>query len=73
MTDRTKAVEDAVTSEWRTSREIAEEAGMVRLEGLCWTRQILRRMVRQGRAERSEAPVDTPQGPRTAAIWRRRP
>ena len=73
MTDRTRAVEDAVTSEWRTSREIAEEAGMVRLEGLCYTRQILRRMVRQGRAERSEAPVDTPQGPRTAATWRLRP
>ena len=73
MTDRTKAVEDAVTDEWRTSREIAEEAGMVRLEGLCWTRQILRRMVRQGRAERSERAVDTPNGERTAATWRRRP
>ena len=73
MTDLARAVEDAVTSEWRTSREIAEEAGMVRLEGLCWTRQILRRMVRQGRAERSEATVGTSQGERTAATWRRRP
>lgn len=73
MTDRTRAVEDAVTSEWRTSREIAEEAGLRGMEGVGAARIILRRLVRQGRAERSERPVDTPQGPRTAATWRRRP
>ena len=73
MTDLARAVEDAVTSEWRTTREIAEEAGMGSHEGVCRARFFLRRMVRQGRAERSERTVDTPNGERTAATWRRRP
>lgn len=73
MTDLARAVEDAVTSEWRTTREIAEEAGMRSQEGICRARFFLRRMVRQGRAERSERTVDTPNGERTAATWRRRP
>jgi uridine kinase len=34
--------------------------------------RFLRRMVRQGRAERSEATVGTSQGERTAATWRRK-
>ena len=73
MTDLARAVEDAVTSEWRTTREIAEAAGMRSQEGICRARFFLRRMVRQGRAERSEATVGTSQGERTAATWRLRP
>lgn len=73
MTDRTRAIEAAVVSEWRTSREIAEEAGLDGIEGARATRTVLRRLVRQGRAERSERVVDTPLGPRTAAAWRRKP
>ena len=73
MTDLARAVEDAVTSEWRTTREIAEEAGMGSHEGVCRARFFLRRMVRRGQAERSERTVDTPNGERTAATWRRRP
>lgn len=73
MSDRTDAVERAVDSEWRPTREIVERAGYEPTASSvdCASRR-LRALARQGRIERSEQVVPSAHGPRRRATWRRR-
>lgn len=74
MTDRTKAVEDAVDLEWRPTREIVVRAGMepTRVNIGAALRR-LSALARQGRIERSEETFDGGRGTHRRATWRRRP
>ena len=74
MTDRAKAVEDAVDSEWRPTREIAERAGMEPTrDNVSMALRRLRALARQGRIERSEETFVGGRGTHRRATWRRRP
>ena len=74
MTDRTKAVEDAVDSEWRPTREIVTRAGMEpTCVNICSAGRRLRALARQGRIERSEEAFDGGRGRHRRDIWRRMP
>lgn len=73
MTDRTKAVDDAVTDEWRTTREIVMRAGLEPTTvNVSCAGYRLRALTRQGYVERSEAVVPSAMGSHRRAIWRLR-
>lgn len=71
MTDRTRAVEDAVDLEWRPTREIVVRAGMEPTRvNLGSASRRLSALARQGYVERVEQTVAGQAGRR--ALWRRR-
>ena len=72
VTDRTDAVERAVDSEWRTTREIVEMAGFEPTKvNLGSASRRLSALARQGYVERVEQTVAGQAGRR--ALWRLRP
>ena len=73
VSDRTDAVERAVDSEWRPTREIVEMAGYepTPVNVNCASRR-LRALARQGYVERSEEVVPGAMGAHRRALWRLR-
>ena len=73
MTDRMRAVEEAVDSEWRPTREIAERAGLEpNHDNVSAAGRRLRALAHQGRIEWSEERFDGGRGRHTRDVWRRR-
>ena len=73
MSEYTEAVERAVDSEWRPTREIVEKAGYEPTYSTVQSAsRRLRALARQGHVERSEEVVPSAHGPRRRATWRRR-
>ena len=74
MSEYTEAVERAVDSEWRPTREIVARAGFEPTPvNVNSASRRLRALARQGYVERSEEVVPSAHGPRRRATWRRMP
>ena len=74
MSDRTRAVEEAVDSEWRPTREIVMRAGMeLTRVNVSMALRRLRALAHQGRIEQSEETFVGGRGEHRRATWRRRP
>ena len=74
VTDRTDAVERAVDSEWRPTREIVARAGFEPTPvNVNSASRRLRALARQGYVERSEEVVPGAMGAHRRALWRLRP
>ena len=73
VTDRTDAVERAVDSEWRPTREIVSRAGYepTPVNVNCASRR-LRALARQGYVEKSMERVPGVRGAHRRALWRLR-
>lgn len=74
MTDRTKAVDDAVADEWRTTREIVIRAGYEPTHSTVQSASTrLHSMARQKRAEQRTEAFSDETGTGKRSLWRTRP